>query len=135
MSRKQQRKGANGEKELTIILQGKGYNAQRGGSQTYGTIPDIVGLPGIHIEVKRREKLDMLGAIRQAQTDSERFKDGLPAIFHRSNRSPWLVTMTLEEWLVLYERGHRTTQKGDICGNLQEKGGVYGADNKTAEST
>jgi Holliday junction resolvase len=119
MGKQQQRKGADGERELALILQGKGYNVKRGGSLTYGTIPDLVGLPGVHIEVKRREKLDLLGAIRQAETDAARFHDGKPAVFHRKNRSPWLVTMTLEEWLALYE-------KADFHGKNRGKGGEEG---------
>ena len=102
MGKMQQRKGANGERELTLILQGYGYATERGGSQTYGTIPDIVGLPGIHIECKRAERLDLLGAMQQAQRDAARFLDGKPAVFHRKNRSEWLVTMTLEDWITLY---------------------------------
>lgn len=103
MGKRQQRKGANGERELTQILQSKGYQVKRGGSQTYGEIPDIVGLPGVHIEVKRQERLDLIGAIQQAETDAIKFKDGQPAVFHRKNRSKWLVTMSLDEWLTLYE--------------------------------
>ena len=102
MGKKSQRKGANGERELALILQGYGYATERGGSQTYGTIPDIVGLPGIHIECKRVERLDLLGAMQQAQRDAARFLDGKPAVFHRKNRSAWLVTMTLEDWITLY---------------------------------
>ena len=104
MGKKQQRKGANGERELTSILQGYGYATERGGSQTYGTIPDVVGLPGIHIECKRVERLDLLGAMEQAQRDAVRFGDGLPAVFHRKNRSAWLVTMTLEDWITVFRR-------------------------------
>jgi len=103
----QQRKGADGEKELREILKRRGYDVTRGGSQTYGSIPDLVGLDGIHVECKRQERLDLLGAIRQAETDAARFKDGRPAVFHRRNRSPWLVTMSLEEWLGLYEESRK----------------------------
>ena len=103
MGKKQQRKGANGERELSLILQGYGYATERGGSQTYGSIPDIVGLPGIHIECKRVERLDLLGAMQQAQRDAVKFKDGKPAVFHRKNRSEWLVTMTLDDWISLYQ--------------------------------
>ena len=35
--------------------------------------------------------------------DAEKFGDGLPALFHRRNRTPWLVTMRLEDWLKLYK--------------------------------
>ena len=102
MGRQQQRKGADAEKELVLILQGKGFDVKRGGSLTYGQVPDIYGLSHVHVEVKRREALDLPGALRQAKADSERFRDGLPAVFHRSNRGPWIVSMGLEEWLRLY---------------------------------
>ena len=43
--RSSQSKGARGEFELTELLQQYGYTVQRGGSETYGTVPDITGLP------------------------------------------------------------------------------------------
>ena len=101
----QQRKGATGERELCGILREYGYDTQRGGSLTYGTVPDIVGLPNIHIECKRAERLDLLAAIRQAETDAARFHDGLPAVFHRKNRSKWIVSMSLETFMQLYQKG------------------------------
>ena len=102
MSKSQQRKGAEGERELVSILNSHGYSTERGGSETYGTIPDITGLPGIHIEVKRVERLNVSEAMRQAVRDAERFRDGMPTLFHRRNRQPWLVTMQLDDWIKLY---------------------------------
>lgn len=102
MGRSSQRKGAEGEKELSALLQNEGYPVEWGGSRTYGTVPDISGLPGIHIECKRVERLNVPEAMNQAITDADRFHDGLPALFHRRNRSPWLVTMRLTDWLKLY---------------------------------
>ena len=67
-----------------------------------GAVPDLVGLPGIHIECKRVERLNLHDAMAQAERDSERFQDGVPAVFHRRSRSPWLVTMKLEDWGRLY---------------------------------
>ncbi len=104
MGKSQQRKGADGEREIVSILNAHGYNTERGGSQTYGMIPDIVGLPGIHIEVKRVEKLNVHEAMDQSVRDSIRFRDGFPALFHRRNNTSWLVTMRLEDWLSLYKR-------------------------------
>lgn len=98
-----QRKGADGERELVGILQDHGYNCQRGGSMTFGEVPDVTGLPGVHIEVKRVEKLNVSEAMQQAIRDSGRMKDGIPALFHRRNRKPWLVTMRLTDWLQLYD--------------------------------
>ena len=102
MSRSQQRKGADGEKELTSILRRAGYPVSWGGNKTYGAVPDVSGLPGVHIEVKRRERLNITEAMEQAERDAERFADGAPAVFHRKNKSPWLVTMRLSDWLPLY---------------------------------
>lgn len=97
-----QRKGAEGERELAAILQQYGYDCNRGGSMTFGEVADITGLPGIHIEVKRVEKLNVVEAMEQSIRDSERMQDGIPALFHRRNRKPWLVTMRLVDWLKLY---------------------------------
>lgn len=99
-----QRKGANGERELADILQARGYDCSRGGSMTFGEVADLFGLPGIHIECKRVEKLNVVEAMEQSIRDSERMRDGMPALFHRRNRKPWLVTMLLEDWLRMYEK-------------------------------
>lgn len=99
----QQRKGRAGELELVRILNGHGIPAEPGQPVSFGATPDVVGVEGIHVEVKRVEKLNVLEAMNQSITDSEKFGDGIPALFHRRNRSPWLVTMRLEEWLELYE--------------------------------
>ena len=104
MGKSQQRKGADGEKELVSILNSYGYSTERGGSQTYGEIPDVIGLPGIHIEVKRVEKLNVPEAMEQSIRDSLKFRDGLPALFHRRNHQPWLVTMRLDDWIKIYRQ-------------------------------
>ncbi len=104
MGAKSQRKGRAAELELTRILQDCGYPAEAGRARSYGEVPDISGLPGVHIEVKRRENVNLSAALEQAKRDSERF-GGLPAVFHRRNRESWRVTMELRDWLELYERG------------------------------
>lgn len=104
MGNKSQRKGADGERELAAVLREYGYSIERGGSMSFGEVPDLVGLCGIHIEVKRTERLNVSAAMKQADRDSERFKDGAPAVFHRRSREPWLVTMRLTDWIPLYER-------------------------------
>lgn len=102
MGKTSQRKGAAGERELAALLSAAGYDCQRGGSLSFGEIPDVLGLPGIHIECKRVERLNVGEAMEQAIRDSDRMLDGMPALFHRRNRKPWLVTMRLEDWLKLY---------------------------------
>lgn len=102
MGRAQQRKGRGGEIELAHILQSHGFDIDPGRAQSYGTVPDISGLPGIHAEVKRVERLNISQAMAQAVRDAERFQDGAPAVFHRRNREPWFVTMLMSDWLKLY---------------------------------
>lgn len=71
------------------------------GGELWG-YPDISGLPGIHIECKRAEQLRPYDWMAQAERDAVRFGDGLPAVFFRRSRSPWLVVMKLEDWLKIY---------------------------------
>lgn len=55
MGSSSQRKGATGERELSAVLREYGFEVERGGSLT--AVPDLVGLPGVPVEVKRAEKL------------------------------------------------------------------------------
>lgn len=103
-----------GELELSRILQSHGYPVDAGRAQSYGEVPDLSGLPGVHIEVKRVERLNVPEAMNQAIRDSDKFNDGTPVLFHRRSRSPWLVTMLMEDWMVLYERG-MTCKCGGHC--------------------
>ena len=98
-----QRKGADGERELAAKLKEYGFKVERGGSLTFGLTPDITGLPGIHVEVKRVERLNVPEAMRQAIRDAEAFLDGIPVLFHRRNRQPWLVTLRLDDFMSIYQ--------------------------------
>jgi Holliday junction resolvase len=95
-------KGARGERELAAVLREHGYDCRRG-QQYCGANgdADVVGLPGIHIECKRVESLNIHKAIEQAKSDAR--ENELPAVFHRKNGKPWLVTMTLEDWMKIFK--------------------------------
>ncbi len=102
MGKSQQRKGRNAERELAKIFQGYGYDVRPGVPVSFGAEPDLVGLKGIHCELKRREHVDLSAALKQAAADAEKFGDGVPCVFHRGNRQNWRVTMALTDWLTLY---------------------------------
>ena len=102
MGARSQRKGRSGELELVRILNGYGIDAQPGKPVSYGSTPDVVNVPGIHPEVKRVERLNIHEAMAQAVRDAQKFRDGLPAVFHRRNRTDWLVTMQLSDWIKIY---------------------------------
>lgn len=69
----------------------------------YGTQPDVYGVDGCHIEVKRTEQIRLADWMKQAERDAEKFRDGMPVIFHRKSRSKWVAIMSLESWAVLYK--------------------------------
>lgn len=109
MGKSSQKKGRTGELELCRVLQDHGYPVSPGMAVSYGDTPDLVGLPGVHIECKRVERLNLRAAMEQAEKDAAFFHDGVPAVFHRQNRRPWLVTMRLSDWLEMY--GNVTNQE------------------------
>lgn len=109
MGRASRDKGKRGERELAGILRDYGYDCRRG-QQYCGAsgAADVVGLPGLHIECKRVERLQLSDAVAQAVRDSgieaadpdrERL---LPAVCHRKDREGWLVTMRLDEFMEIY---------------------------------
>lgn len=98
------RKGKSGELEFANKLKEYGFeNARR--SQQFAGInndADVIGLPNIHIEVKRVEKLNIDNAIEQCHADKRTKELGIVA--HRKNNKKWLITMTLDEWMEIYKR-------------------------------
>lgn len=95
-------KGKRGELEIANIMKGYGYDCRRTAQyngKEQGSLADVVGLSGYHIEVKRVEKgLKMMDDfMAQAVRDC---KDGeVPTIWHRRNYKGWLVTMRLEDFI------------------------------------
>lgn len=94
-------KGKVGERELANVLSEYGYECRRG--QQYNGrdgSADVVGLPGVHIECKRVERLYLESALAQAISDAR--PGELPVVMHRKNREPWIVIQLLDDWMDLY---------------------------------
>ncbi len=104
-------KGGRGERELAAELRRHGYDAHRG-QQFQGGVdsPDVYGLPGIHIECKRVESLNIHKAYAQAVRDAAGQK--IPAVFHRRNRDIWMVTLSLDDFMEIY----KVWEKADSIG-------------------
>lgn len=103
-------KGKRGEREIAAILKAHGYDARRG-QQFCGANgdADVVGLAGIHIEVKRTEKLKLYEALEQARADA---RDGeLPVVMHRKNGHEWVVIQPLEDWIEIYSKSEAKQEK------------------------
>ena len=90
-------KGKTGELEVAKILREHGYDARRG-QQFHGgqDSPDVIGIPGYHIEVKRTEHFNLYDALEQSKRDAGTDK---PIVIHRKNRGEWVVIQPLEDWL------------------------------------
>lgn len=89
------RKGKTGELELARKLREYGWDCRRG--QQYSGASgdaDVVGIPGIHIECKRRNRLEPYEYISQARHDAR--KGELPVVFMRRDNSDWLVLMDFD---------------------------------------
>ena len=102
MGRMSREKGKRGEREWAAVCREHGYNCRRTSQycgQT-GDSSDVVGLPGIHQEVKRTERLDLYGAMAQAKHDAK--QGTLPMVALRRNDHRWLVVMEAEDWFALY---------------------------------
>ena len=94
-------KGKRGELEIANILKRMGFNARRTAQyngKEQGSLADVIGLPGFHMEVKRVESgfTAIHKAMEQAIRDS---KGETPTVWHRQNNTEWLVTMRLPDFM------------------------------------
>jgi len=101
--RKSRNKGARGEREFAALCREHGYaeavrTAQHAGKN--GGQPDVKGLPGVHVEVKRTEALRLYDAVDQAKRDAPAGR--LRAVAHRKNNAEWLIIMPAEDWFEIY---------------------------------
>ena len=95
-------KGKRGERLLSKRLNDYGYKTRRTSQYcgNTGDAADLVNLPGIHVEVKFVEKLNLVDAVDQAVRDTK--DDKLPTVFHKKSRTDWYVTQRLDDWIQLY---------------------------------
>lgn len=97
-------KGKTGELELAKVFRQYGYDVRRSvqyNGKTEDGQPDLLGLPYIHVECKRTEKLKLYDAVDQAKRDSKG-TDQLPVVFHRKNNCEWVAIMPLDDWMTMF---------------------------------
>ena len=98
-------KGKRGELEFSRLCREYGWEVRRTAQYcgNTGEAADVVGLPGLHVEVKRVEKLNIYDGVEQMKRDRDKKDPDLLAILaHRRNNREWLITMTAEDWFRLY---------------------------------
>jgi hypothetical protein len=97
MGKMSKRKGASGELEAAAKLNEILGTQFHRGRQYHGgpESPDLAGdVPGLHVEVKRTERLRLWEAVRQARADAG--VDQVPVVMHRANRKPWVVIVEVD---------------------------------------
>lgn len=115
MENHQRRAESGGELSLVHALRDAGFPEVRRTAQYCGKAgtSDVVGLPGIHIEAKNVERLNIWEALSQSKRDSEADGNGdIPAVFFKRNRSGWYVAMPLSDFARLYASSDLC--KGDV---------------------
>lgn len=100
--RSAQAKGRRAEIELANYLRDKGYTEARAGAPlNYGKEADVKGISGLHIECKRHERIEVNKWYNQASEDAQRMQDGKPAVIFRQNRKPWMIVLSLSDFIEL----------------------------------
>jgi Holliday junction resolvase len=96
-------KGARGERLWRDECIKQGFEAKRGCQlfQKGSEIADVVGLPGIHIECKFVEKLNLRAAMEQSERDAG--QASIPIVAHKTSRKEWLVTLRADDWFKMYK--------------------------------
>ena len=98
-------KGKRYERELASMFRDYGYSEARRTSQycgNTGDASDVIGLPGIHIEAKHQEKIQIYKWMKQAVHDSDK-TGNVPVVFFRCNNKETLVCMRLNDWMGMYK--------------------------------
>lgn len=106
MGKPSREKGKRGERMFAKLLRENGFEARRG-IQYQGSpdSPDVVGLPGFHIEVKFVEKLSLRDAMEQSKSDAGQGE--MPIVAHKRSREEWLVTQPFTDWIELVKAWER----------------------------
>lgn len=101
MGRMSREKGKRGENEAARLFRSYGIDAKRGCQYKGGPdSPDIVGTPGLHVEVKRTETLRLWEALAQAKRDAG--ADEIPVVIHRKNQAHWVAILDFDDFMKLY---------------------------------
>lgn len=113
MARKSREKGKRGENEAAQFLREHGFTDSRRGQQYRGgpDSPDVFGVPGLHIEVKRTETLRLYDALEQSERDASGIE--YPVVMHRRNRCKWVFILDAEDFAEIYQNHLRYLERLD----------------------
>ena len=111
MAINQDAKGRWAEEEFASFCRTHGHPEAHRHGQGFrqGSIfnADILGVPGIHFEIKRQERLRLPEWYAQAVRDSTG-GDAMPVVAFRQNRQPWMVALSASDFFRLYNSWNGT---------------------------
>lgn len=115
MSRRERRKGADGEREVAAIFRRAGFDCDRvpnsGGLRIAG---DLYGELPAHVEVKRQETARPWQWFEQASSEAP--AGVAPVVAFRRNGSQWLAIVELETLVDLFAGASiAAKQAGDLA--------------------
>lgn len=106
MGKMEREKGKRFERALASRFREYGFDARRTAQYCgkTGDASDVVGLPGIHVEAKHQERMNLYEWIAQAKRDAEAGgKGNLPVVFHKKNNAEILVSMPFDVFMTFYK--------------------------------
>ena len=106
-------KGARFELEIAHYFKEHGYPEAHRTAQycgKTGDAGDVEGIPGLHIECKHVEHLNLHEAYHQAVRDNTAKNSGdIPVVIHKKNRETTLVSLSLDDFMKIF-----STYKEDL---------------------
>ena len=95
-------KGKRYERHVASLFRSEGFDDARRSQQFCGANgdADIVGVRGLHIECKAREKMQLYDWVSQSKNEAQ--NGDLPVVIHKRNNCADLVTMEFKDWIQLY---------------------------------
>ena len=106
MGKMQRDKGARFERAIASAFRDWGYDAFRTAQYEgkSGNCADVEGVPGLHIECKHCERMQLYDWMAQAKRDNDASKHkGFPVVIHKANNKPILVSMQLDDFIQIYK--------------------------------
>lgn len=116
MGKSERNKGMAAEREVRDIINSlssfKVHKTPHSGALTW-LKGDLIGLPDIHIEVKRQERIQIDAWMRQAADQADAGQ--VPAVVYRKSRTPWHICMPLVDFIQLLDRLHAAVAFREYC--------------------
>lgn len=107
MSKASRDKGKRGERMWAAVCREHGFTDARRAAQysgLEGQAADVVGVPGVHMEVKFVEHLNLRDAMDQSLRDAASAgHNEISIVAHKKSNCGWLVTMTANDFFRLYQ--------------------------------